>query len=112
MASRWLDPTLSPHVDAYGPNARPYAITEVDEHVDSARIWATILEARQEVDAEVEEAFERGKAKGHEEAKEERPSEEVLFEYYRAKLQKALDELKKGFTKASLDKLQKVIDEG
>lgn len=97
MTSRWLDPNLSPNVDAYGAN--PYDVNEIDEHVDGSRIWATLL-------------FERGKAKGHEEAKEERPSDELLFEDYRDKLQKALDELKKGSTKASMQKLQDVINEG
>lgn len=110
MGSRWLDPNLSPTVDAYG--AKPYDVSEIDEHVDGPRIWATLLQAREEVETETDEAYERGKSKGHEEAKEEQPSEETLFEDYRAKLQKAVDELKKGFTKAAMQKLQDVINEG
>lgn len=69
MGSRWLDPNLSPTVDAY--SAKPYEIIEIDEHVDGPRIWATLLQAREEVEKQIDEAYERGMAEGYKEHKEE-----------------------------------------
>jgi flagellar biosynthesis/type III secretory pathway protein FliH len=106
MDSHWLDTNQAPTADAYG--ATPYDASEIDQHVDGARIWATILQIREEVEAKTDKAFARGRSCGREEAKED---QEELFDDYRQELQEAFDELKNGFTKAAMQRLQEVINE-
>lgn len=106
MNSRWLDPALSPHVSAYG--AQPLTVAELDAHADGARIWATIVEARAEHEAEMPEVKDDGE---HADA-DEPVSEEGAFDDFRDKVVAALDKFKKSFSVADLRALEAVINEG
>lgn len=52
-----MHPQISPTPGAYG--AQPFEPHEIDEHVDCDRIWATILEVREELDTYEGEANEK-----------------------------------------------------
>ena len=104
MDSHWLDTNQAPTADAYG--ATPYEASEIDQHVDGARIWATILQIREEVEAKTDKAFVLGKSCGREETKEDQAD---VFDGYRGELIKAFDELKNGFTKTAMRKLEEAI---
>ena len=112
MPSRWLDENLTPPPGLRASALRPFEVAELDDHVDAGRIWATILEAREEVAGELDDAEKRGRAAAQAEIDEDAPSEEVLFEDYRDKITAALNTLKKSYTKANLEALEKVIAEG
>lgn len=52
----------SPHFSAYG--ARPFTVEELDAHPDKARIWATIVQMRDDFDSREYNAYLDGKADG------------------------------------------------
>lgn len=53
MSTRWND--LEPHVSSY--RATPYTDLEVDNHSDCARIWATIVEVRDEIREQTDDEY-------------------------------------------------------
>lgn len=97
----FFNPAITPHYTSL--LAEPLTAAEIDEHVDCARIWATLVAMREEANEYIAESQEDADAyeKELEQAQQETAQDEVI---------EAIMKLKSGgFKKKDLRKLYELV---
>lgn len=103
-----LDPNVSPSPGAF--TANPFTAVEIDEHVDGNRIWATVLEVREDLERYEASASQRAQdaEQGERDARSQLENADHVIDPEAAL--KALTKFRSdGFKRADLDALHKTL---
>jgi len=88
MPNQYLDPQISVPFKAYTADA--LTIADIDAHVDSARIWATVLEIRKQYDIDLQNEIDNSLRESPEETNIDRSKIDDV--------EKSFNKLAKSFT--------------